>query len=197
MRGAHDFSIDVVQVARECRWCIWYIWQNRLRVNVLSVRIQQLLVQPNTVLHVETASGTWRRYEVTAWVISTAQLAWIVCQCQGKNIILWLTIEIWAIVLDWDWHRDVGGLCPTIMICSCRYRNWGMNKISWQKIWGCQVYCQCLLKSCDVRTRRCKWFRHDRLLDAIITASFSIYRQVLGNMTHVVSLLIKSSNLAP
>ena len=182
MRGAHDFSIDIVWVARKWEKFFWCVWQNMLRDKVLSVRVQQtkLFVGPNTVLHSKTASagGTRRRYEVTAWfgvtVISTARMAWIVCQKK----ILWLTIEIGAI-LRWNWHVPVarGGLCPTIH--SSRCRNLEMNEIGWRKIWG-KVYC--VLRSHDIQTWRCEWFRHDSLrgLDARVTASLSIYRQIRG-----------------
>ena len=150
MRGARGFSIDVIRVARECRWRIWYVWQNRLRDKVRSVRVRQLLVRVNTALHAKTASGTRRK------VISAARLAWIVCQ--RKNIILWLNIEIGAI-LEWGWH--VGGLYSTVTV---RYRNFGMNTIDWRKTWG-QVYWA--LRSRDMQTWRCKWFRHDWGFEAI------------------------------
>ena len=165
MRGARrDFSIDVIRISRECRWRIWFVWQSRLRVKVLtrSVRVQKLLVRVNrdTAIHAETASGTQRK------VRPATRVTWIACQ--GKCIILWLTVEIGAI-LEWDWN--MGGLRPAIHL--------GLNKISWRKTWG-QVYC--VLRS-DMRTWMCKWFRFriDRGFDAIVTARLSIMMMIYCN----------------
>ena len=168
--GARYFSGDVVRVAREC---IWYIWQSRLNDKaidkVLRVIVQQLfeLVRVNVVIHAENASGTRRR------VKSTTRLAWVVCQ--GKNIILCLTIEFGAIViLEWDWR--VGKLCPTIHASRCG--NLAMIKIEWRRTWG-QIYCALRIR--DVQTWRYKWFTHGWMFDAIVTASLSrIYRQLRG-----------------
>lgn len=157
MRGtcASDtsISIDVVWVVREYRRLIWHVWKNMLRDIVLRIRVWPLLVWLNTVFH----AGTRRRHEVTAWVISTVRLAWIVCK--GKSVV-WLSItEIGGVILEWVWH--VGRFH---WHSSWYRRNLGMHKIGWRKIWGGQVYF--VFRSRDRQTWRCSWFRRDKGLDS-------------------------------
>lgn len=143
MKGACEFGIDhvVVRAAREG----WRVCHNRLRDKVLGVWVP--LVRLKTVLETQAATGSGSRWEVTAWVISTVRLEWIVCH--GKKL-LYLTIEFSVILL-------VGRLeCP------------GRRKMR-----GGQVYR--VLRSRDTWLRHGIGYLMG--LDAIVTAiSLRIYR---------------------